>query len=408
METKILAKNINKKLKIVWADFLIVDKKISKTSIIEILRHLAKRGHHVHLIAVRSKKVDHLNSDIPTTLIPLRYFPLISTVLFGFLIFFYLPFCLIPKRPDFIITGPSTPFFGFLWKPILSRIFGFKVILDIRSTPVSARRVRRHFKTLHFNISVLMAKTMFDGMTIITDGMRKEVSEKFKINPELISVRSDAASTELFTYEKNIRYGVELRKRFGLSDKFIVLYHGSLARARGILECVNAMMLVKEKYPDIVLFFLGSGPAARSIKSLLQRNGIQDRVIVHSLVDYEEVPKYIAMSDVGIVPLPDHPFWRNQCPLKLLECLAMKRTVIVTDIPAHREILGDKECAIYIPDCNPKQIAIAMEFAYQNKEKVEKWGETGRTIIDQKYNWDEKAKNLENYLLKVKNRSSRW
>jgi len=395
-------------LRILWVDFLILDMHLHKTSRLEILKHLAKRGHHVHLLALQSKKQYHWNSDIKITAIPLRYFPVISMVFFGIIVLVYLPFYIIRKKPDFIIVERNTPFFGFLWKPFLSRFLGFKVILDIRSTPVDLRKLWGYLKTLQFNISVRIAKAMFDGMTTISNGMRQELSKRFDIDPELIRVRSDGASTELFTYEENAHYGLKLRKRFGLSNKFIFFYHGALGRSRGVMECVKAIMLIKAECPDSVLFFLGSGPAARDIERLIQKNKIQDRVTVHTPVDYEDVPKYIAMCDVGIVPLPNYSRWRNQWPLKLLEYLAMKRPVIVTDIPANREIVGNNECAIYVPSSNPIQIARAMEFAYKNREKLKDWGELGREIIDQKHNWDEKAKDLENYLLEVKSRSSGW
>jgi len=118
-------------------------------------------------------------------------------------------------------------------------------------------------------------------------------------------------------------------------------------------------------------------------------------------VDYAEVPKYIAMCDVGIVPLPDLPYWRFQCPLKLLEYLAMKKVVIVTDIPAHRAIIGKEKCGIYISSVKPIGIAKSITYAYNNKEKLGKWGEIGRTIIKQEYTWEKVARDLENYLLSI-------
>jgi len=300
-----------------------------------------------------------------------------------------------------MMVEPSIATLGFVWKPLLSRFMKFKVILDIRSTPVGIFGFRGYLKMLAFYISVHMAKLMFDGITIITSAMKKEVCKNYKLNPESVGVWSDAASIELFTYEKNIRYGLELRKKFGLSDKFIVFYHGALGEKRGIFETVEAMTMIKKEHSSMVLFFLGNMPTIHKLENFIQKRGIQDKVIIHGAVEYYDVPKYIAMSDVGIVPLPDIPDWRNQCPLKLLEYLAMKKTVIVTDIPANREIVGDKKCGIYVSSCDPIKIAKAIDFAYNNKEKLKDWGELGRTIVIQKYSWDKAAEDLEKYLLRV-------
>lgn len=400
--------NFQKK-SIIWISSLILDIHLHKTSRIEILRHLAKRGYDVYLVAVRSKKRYHLkNSKVHIISIPLRYVPVISSTLFGLIVLLFLPFYIIKKRPKFIITGPSTSVFVFLWKPLLSQFIRFKVILDIRSTPVETFGWRAYIRSFLFDISVHVAKKMFDGITIITSAMKKEICKKFNIPPKSVGIWSDAASLELFTYEKNISYGVELRKKYGLSSKFIVFYHGGLRKKGGLVESAKAISMIKKKYPNIVLFLLGNGPGLHILEDVIQKNGIQDKVIIHDAVDYYDVPKYIAMCDVSIVPLPNLPIWRNQCSLKLLEYLAMKKTVIVTDIPANREIVGDKKCSIYVSSCDPIEIAKAMEFAYNNKEKLKEWGELGRTILIQKYNWDKAAEDLENYLLKVKNRSAKW
>jgi glycosyltransferase involved in cell wall biosynthesis len=275
------------------------------------------------------------------------------------------------------------------------------MILDIRSTPVAAFGFRGFLYSLQFNISVQLAKTLFDGITIITPAMKEEVCNAFNIDSKSIGLWSDAASAELFMYEKNVDYGFELRRKFGLSNKFVLFYHGSIAKSRGIVESVKAVTILKKKYPDIVLFILGGGLDVRFLKNAIREFGVEDVVILHGTVSYEDVPKYIAMSDVGLVPLPDIPDWRNQCPLKLLEYLAMKRTVILTDIPANRNVVGQEKCGIYVPSCDPEEIANAIEFAYKNREKLKEWGESGRKIIEQEYNWDKKAKDLEDYLLKV-------
>lgn len=408
MELKEKSKSFQRR-SIIWISFLILDIYLHKTSRIEILRHLAQRGYDVYLIAARSKKRYHIKSPkVHVISLPLRYVPLISPILFSLTVLLFLPFYIVKKRPSFIITEPSTPVFGFLWKPVLAQFMRFKVILDIRSTPVNTFGLRAYLQRLQFNISVHVAKKIFDGITIITSSMKKVVCKEFNVNPESVGEWSSAASLELFNCEKNISYGLELRRKFGLSNKFIVFYHGALRREGGVVESAKAINLIKKVYPDIALFLLGNGPAFRSLQNVIQENVIQDKVIMHQAVDYYDVPKFIAMCDVGIVPLPNLPIWRNQCFLKLLEYLAMKKPVIVTNIDANREIVGEKKCGIYASSSDPNEIARAMVFAYSSKKKLKEWGALGRKIVIQKYNWDKAAKDLENYLLKVENGLVEW
>lgn len=394
--------------KVVLLSFLYLDLRLDKTSRIEILSHLAELGYDVSLIAVQSEqKYQSRNSDLHVISIPLRYVPVVSPVFFGLISFLFLPFYVIRKRPDFIIVEPSFATLGFVWKPLLSRLLKFKVILDIRTTPVGVFGFRGYLRMLQFSISVRMAKLMFDGITIITRMMKEEVCNEYNIDTRSVSVRSDGAPLSRFSCEKHVVDGSKLREKLGLTDKFVVLYHGDLGIGRGFVETVNAIAISKKKHPNIVLFLLGSGSMVPILEKLIKEKGLENNVIIHGPVEYDDVAKYIAMSNLGIVPLPDVPDWRNQCPLKLLEYLCMKKTAIITDIPAHREIVGDKKCGIYVPSCDPAEIAKAIEFAYANKEKLGEWGELGRTIVVQKYSWSKSAEDLDKYLLSIEGLPSR-
>jgi glycosyltransferase involved in cell wall biosynthesis len=273
--------------------------------------------------------------------------------------------------------------------------------LDIRSTPVEPDNFQGSLRTLRFNTSVAIAKKVFDGMTTLTDLMKQEICNKFYIDPRFIGVWTSGVSTALFKPENYD--GVEIRKKLGLINKFIVFYHGSLSLYRGIEESIESIRILKKECDDIVLFLLGKSPRARDllvIKELIQKSEVQDNVIIHSAVCYEDVPKYISMCDVGIVPLPDLPYWRYQCPLKLLEYLAMKKVVIVTDIPANREVIGESKCGIYVSSLDPEKIANAITYAYDNRDKLKEWGSDGRVIVEEKYSRNEVAKDLESFLLK--------
>jgi glycosyltransferase involved in cell wall biosynthesis len=389
--------------KILWISFLILDAYLHKTSQLEILRNLAKRGHDTNLIAVRSKNVFQIGDpQVRVISIPLRYIPIISPVMFAVVLLFFLPFYIIVSKPDYIITEPDVSIFGFGSALPFAKLKGIKLVLDVRSTPVETFGFRGYLQTLCFTASVFIARKFFNGMTIVTTLMKEEVCKKFNIDPKFVGVWSNGVST-LFDPNSYVSEGEQLRRKLGLSKKFIILYHGAFSANRGLTETMEAMRIVKRAYSNVVFFLLGTGPIANSLKDLIRMEGLQDNVVIHSSVEYADVPKYIAMSDVGIVPLPNHPFWRFQCPLKLLEYLAMKKVVIATDIPAHRSVIGREKCCVYISSIEPAEIAKAMAYTYENREKLAEWGASGRTIIDEKYRWEKVAEGLENYLLSMDN-----
>jgi glycosyltransferase involved in cell wall biosynthesis len=235
-------------------------------------------------------------------------------------------------------------------------------------------------------------------MTIITPLMREEICDRFHIDPRFVGVWTSGVSQELFKPDRHILKGTELKRRIGLNGKFLIIYHGVFTSERGLGKLVDSIALLEDKYRTITLFLLGTGPALAELRKSIQEKGIHDRVVIHEPVDLAEVPKYIAMCDAGILTLPDLPIWRYQCPLKLLEYLAMEKVAIVTDLPASREIIGNSKCGIYASSAQPEDIAKAIMYAYDNKEKLGEWGAHGRKVIEERYTWTKVAEDLDRYL----------
>jgi glycosyltransferase involved in cell wall biosynthesis len=73
----------------------------------------------------------------------------------------------------------------------------------------------------------------------------------------------------------------------------------------------------------------------------------------------------------------------------------MEKVVLATDIPAHRAILGDSDCAIYIPSAEPQQIAESITYAYRNKASLRIWGYKGREIVAKEYTWEKISQKLD-------------
>jgi len=387
--------------KIVWISSLILDIHLHKTSRIEILRALAKRGHEVFLVATYSSKKRELElTDVPVISVPLRYVPFFSTCAYVLLLLLYLPLFFLRLKPDFVIVEPDATILSIAPILLFPRSKRPKIVLDIRSTPVGIFGIGGYLKTLFFNVALNTAKKFFQGITIITPLMKKEICENYDINSRFVGVWTSGVSTIAFDPENCP--GTEMRKKFHLEGKFVILYHGVFGSARvgrGIIETIKAIEILKNMYPDLVLFLLGRG--VLNLKDIIRELDLQNMVIVHDAVSYPEVRKYMAMCDVGIVPLPNLSDWRYQSPLNLLECLAMKKAVIATDIPANREILRESKCGIYASSANPEEIAKAIAYAYENRTELRNWGAFGRIIVEKGYSWEKVAENLETYLLKL-------
>jgi glycosyltransferase involved in cell wall biosynthesis len=385
-------------LRIIWSETMHLDLSLSKTTELEILNALSNLNHDVEFIAMRSGAYDVKGNKVRLTLVPVRNFKIVASVAFSIIQTLLLLKRMVSSKIDVIITEPGTNFLGFIPLLIVRKFTKTIFVLDIRSTPVEVFGLPGFLEKFCFNLSVLIAKKHFDGLTIITPLMRDEICEKYSVEPNLVGVWPSGVSLSTFSMSNTSRE--DLRKKLGLVGKFVIMYHGFIAGDRGLRETVDAIGRLKSNYPDIVLFFLGSGSYASELKTKVSEMALDNSVVVHDAVDYSDVSKFIAMSDVGIVPLPDIPQWRHQCPLKILEYLAMGKPVILTSIPAHRAIIGDEKCGIFLRSSEPEEIAKSIVLAYENKDKLPVWGQKGISIANE-YSWDKVAKDLNDYLEKI-------
>jgi glycosyltransferase involved in cell wall biosynthesis len=385
-----------------------MDKSLHKTTQIEILRHLAKRGYSVFLLALFSdEKIKTEYTDLKIHSIPMKDRPIITNALFVLLLLFFLPFYVMQLKPNFLIVEPSdATAFSLIPVALLPKSARPKIILDARTAYIL--KTSPDIGGFFFDKSFHIAKKLFDGITTITPMMKSDFCNKYHIDCKRVGVWTSGVDTELFNPQNFSKERAELREKFGISKKLVLLYHGSFGTvhgsgSRGIVEMVEAIALLKGKIDDVALFLLGWGwgSCSQRILELVREHEIRDRVIIHDPVDYKDVPKFIAMCDVGLQCAPDRPEWRSQCSLALLEYLAMEKTVIATSLPLNRYVMGNCRCGIYVSSTDPSDLAKGVQSAYDHKQELEQWGSYGKTIINQKFTWEKVAESFDEYLART-------
>lgn len=399
------SKNSFQKTSILWIEpsHFDLDNSLHKMADLEVGKQLVKRNVSIYMMvmgSINQFSFSYKNSKMFTFSIPIKRYPLISALLYAFAQLFYLPYYLLALSPSVILIAPDVSVLTILPILFISKVKGTRLIMDIRTVPVELRGFKGFLQEFWFSVSIIIAKRFFDAMTTITPLMKADLIKKYRIDKMKFGVWTSGVSVDLFEREKNLEKGNGLKAKQELSNKFIVFYHGVFSSTRGLIETIKAFVEVRRQEPNIVLFLLGSGPAENLLKELVQKESLQESIIIHPPVRYEEVPPYVSMADVCILPLPDNPYWRSQSPLKLLEYLAMEKTVILTDIPAHKMVIGEKPCGIFINSVSPHAIAEKILEAFKNKEKLSTWGRTGKIIIEE-YTWAKVAQQLDDFIQSV-------
>jgi glycosyltransferase involved in cell wall biosynthesis len=96
-----------------------------------------------------------------------------------------------------------------------------------------------------------------------------------------------------------------LRKKYGLSSKFVITYAGRLGVEKRIDVIVTALYKLLQQDFDVQLLLIGDGNATKKLKKLIQKLGIRDKVIFTGYVgDTHQKQQLFAISDIFAIASP--------------------------------------------------------------------------------------------------------
>lgn len=134
------------------------------------------------------------------------------------------------------------------------------------------------------------------------------------------------------------------RQDIGLKDQdFVLIFSGRINPEKGIKELTQAINKLND-YPQIKLLVIGSSFFGNTTedddfaKELREStNTIQDRLLFTGFIPYKEVPSYLKLADLAIVP----SMWEEAFGLTVLEAMAAGIPLITTRSGGIPEICKD-------------------------------------------------------------------
>jgi len=287
-------------------------------------------------------------------------------------------------RPDIVIFNALNPFLV-RYAGTLRRKHEMRVICDVRTFSVSYNVYRNRVFDMLLASCLRYAATHLDGITYITEEMRRYCIEEYGLRPHASTVWTSGVNPELFSPSKAA----------STSGGLTILHHGTIARRRNIESLIKALPLVSGL--DVRLRILGDGDGLQDLIQLVERLGLDKQVSFEEPVSYEEVANRINACDVGILPFNDWEGWNVCSPIKLFEYLASGKPVIVTNIKAHRNVLKDSPCAFWANQGSPEDIARAIRQAYDKRKELKSLSDEARKVVLADHTWARQADKLRRF-----------
>ena len=186
----------------------------------------------------------------------------------------------------------------------------------------------------------------------------------------------------------------------------------ALSQSVGIREgefvMISVSRLVHQKALDVNLralsqlpkhvryLIVGDGPKKTELQSLAAELGVADRVVFVGRVDRSMTSKYRKIADVFVVPSRSEGLG-----ISFLSTMAAGLPMVTTQEGGIADFLFDakrnpnKPTTGWAVDTeNPEQVAAAVHDIMDHPEKVKQVVQNAQTLVKEKYNWDQIAKDM--------------
>lgn len=168
---------------------------------------------------------------------------------------------------------------------------------------------------------------------------------------------------------------------------FVVSYVGGFSHHRGLDTAVRAMPAILEGMPNARLLLVGRGEAMPELRSLVKLMGLNERVVFTGWQKPENLPSYIAASDVCLVPHKSTEHTEATVPHKLYHYMVMGKPVVVSSCRPLRRIVEGAECGLVFEAGDARSLA-SCTLRLKDPGLRKRLGDAGREAAHGRHSWE--------------------
>ncbi len=187
------------------------------------------------------------------------------------------------------------------------------------------------------------------------------------------------------------------------SQRFVVMYHGSIVERNGLDLAMGAIERVREFIPNVELRIYGrSTPFLERVLNEVQVKGLHEHVVYKGPKRLEELVDEIGQCDVGVIPNQRNAFTDINTPTRLFEYLTLSKPVIAPQTDGITDYF-DANSLFFFRSGDAHDLARAIKVVHDHPAETQAIVERGQQVY-LGHKWSEESQTLLNVihgLLKV-------
>ena len=224
-----------------------------------------------------------------------------------------------------------------------------------------------------------------DALVGICQGIKNELVKR-GIDPDDVHVVPNGVETDRFA---PMARDPAIEEKFGLKGKTVVAYIGTFAAFEGVRYLVQALIrLIKDRgRDDIRGLIVGAGNTYEECRRMAEEAGLADKIVHPGKVPHAEVRPIYSVVDILAYPRDRQRITELVTPLKPLEAMAMKKSVIGSDVGGLTELIKDGETGLIHRAEDADDLADKIERLADDPELRRRFGENGRRYVEAERQW---------------------
>jgi phosphatidylinositol alpha-1,6-mannosyltransferase len=232
-----------------------------------------------------------------------------------------------------------------------------------------------------------------DVVTYVSKYTRSRFSAAFGRMAALEHLPS-GVDTEVYKPDPAAR--AEMRARYGLGDRPVVLCVSRLVPRKGQDVLIRALPSIRERIPDAALLIVGGGPYRKQLRALASSVGVAEHVVLTGSVPWAELPAHYNAGDVFAMPCRTRGRGLDVEGLGIvfLEASATGLPVVAGDSGGAPETVLDHETGRIVDGRDVEDVADTISHLLSDPEDAAKMGAQGREWVSEQWSWDDLATRL--------------
>ena len=230
-----------------------------------------------------------------------------------------------------------------------------------------------------------------DLMTCDADHMKRRIVQ-FGANPEKVQVIFFGTDVRQF---QPGRRALELRKQLAPDGSLLVISIRNLEPIYDVETLIRAIPIVRARFPNAMVLIAGSGSQAGFLCHLAEKLGIMNNVRFVGPLSQEELPVYLASSDVYVsTALSD-----GGIAASTAEAMASRLPVVITDVGNNSQWVEDDLHGFLVPPRSPEILAEKLMSLLRDQRLRARMGIAGREVIVERNNLRQQMSRMEELYL---------